>query len=299
MDAILGGKRPQLTWEANEEFSAKHDRTDSDSSDSDHENQRLEETNHILHTESEQLQEMLDNTTRSLLKLSIVIQKTSSKARSIKSSSNFTFTGPFNAFGISKVFPDAKNRRLLEKLSKASNERYQYLFSNKFQESKDKLGNSVSPFSSFNRNPCPEVNSVTPMDDKDPLAAFSHRSELFDLMSPPTSINSFDELNPKESYTFSDEYDPMSSFQDFGASWRPHSLDATTKSLAHSFISYGPGLNDILFQSRDSATSFHFVKIPFGVTLEYSFKCDLCQNSINIDSEEAWMYEPVYLSSNY
>ena len=70
---------------------------------------------------------MLDSTIGSLLKLSVIIQKTSRKAKSEKISKLSLNTELYNAEEMFEFFPYAKNKKLLKKLSKASIKRHQWL----------------------------------------------------------------------------------------------------------------------------------------------------------------------------
>lgn len=124
---IISGNRAQLTWDISENFPVRYDNNESGIQDSPSEDERFEEDNHTLLTESGQLYIMLNNTIKSLMKLLTITKKTSGKNKFKRPPWEDSSYEAFNAKNISKFFPYAKNNDLLQKLSKACNKRQQWL----------------------------------------------------------------------------------------------------------------------------------------------------------------------------
>jgi hypothetical protein len=105
------------------------ERPDSDSEDSESESGFCTpDEDSVLVTESSQLSLIISDTIASLLKLSIVIQKSSRQAKFAKSSREKQYDSQFDVLHVKEIFPYvANNDTLVAKLGKANAQRRQWI----------------------------------------------------------------------------------------------------------------------------------------------------------------------------
>lgn len=133
MAAIIGGSKEQQTWYEGEGIIGELTNSDSetDSYGSSVKSEGIptpEEEEPRLVTESGQLVVMLADLVKSLLKLSIIIQKSSRRAKFAQSSREKPYETNFDILHAKELFPYAtKHGTLLERLGKANAQRRQWL----------------------------------------------------------------------------------------------------------------------------------------------------------------------------
>ena len=192
------------------------------------------------------------------MKLLISIQKTSRKAKYARSSRETSSVEPINTEEISKFFPHTKNYELLEKLSKACNERQQWLTYIQSSISRNRRDSSSFKSRRLNRHDVPRAIRDKSKDSKEYLASYPPYSQPENLDSVSTSVINH-ELEP----------------------------DKTKLSQGRECMPHHPQF----FSQPIKRKTARIPRLPKGATLGHPFMCYLCRISIDVNSTEAWMYE--------
>jgi hypothetical protein len=179
--SIIDGDREQQTWYEGEGIASGYTDSDPDS-DGDFDSKSAysggvptpEEDDPRLVTESEQLMLMLGDLVKSLLKLSILIQKSSRRSKFARSSREKPYETESDILHVMASFPYAANNKvLLERLGKANAKRRQWLsYRRRHRDRLSSEGRSTSERTGAIRTNVAET-SHDPMDDAFSESTFS------------------------------------------------------------------------------------------------------------------------------